>query len=197
MDPDILCVCEVILFLYVFSVYFLLVCPCRPIRAMPVVMTNSLGQMALNSPPILTTTTGVPVTVASTSASTAPKLVIQALPTMLPAGSKAGEKITIITIPANQLATLMQANPSGHVTQLIQAKPVTAQLAQAAIKPQLILAKPATVAQALPQMSVQSQLAPTKSSIQPPKRDAVQSDVAAEALPTSSSPAVSVEKLSS
>ncbi|CAI5677296.1 ETS-related transcription factor Elf-2a isoform X1 [Oreochromis aureus] len=169
----------------------------RPIRAMPVVMTNSLGQMALNSPPILTTTTGVPVTVASTSASTAPKLVIQALPTMLPAGSKAGEKITIITIPANQLATLMQANPSGQVTQLIQAKPVTAQLAQAAIKPQLILAKPAAMAQALPQMSVQSQLAPTKSSILPPKREAVQSDVAAEALPTSSSPAVSVEKLSS
>uniref|UniRef100_A0AAX7UF15 ETS domain-containing protein n=1 Tax=Astatotilapia calliptera TaxID=8154 RepID=A0AAX7UF15_ASTCA len=169
----------------------------RPIRAMPVVMTNSLGQMALNSPPILTTTTGVPVTVASTSASTAPKLVIQALPTMLPAGTKAGEKITIITIPANQLATLMQANPSGQVTQLIQAKPVTAQLAQAAIKPQLILAKPATMAQALPQMSVQSHLAPTKSPIQPPKRDAVQSDVAAEALPTSSSPAVSVEKLSS
>ncbi|XP_068508023.1 ETS-related transcription factor Elf-2 isoform X2 [Syngnathus scovelli] len=127
----------------------------RPIRAMPVVMTNSLGQVTLNSSPILTTTAGTPVTVASVNA--APKLVIQTLPTMLPSGSKAGEKITIITIPANQLATLMQANPSGHVTQLIQAKPVTTHLAQAFAKPvtnpavhlavgtpvpQLILAKP-------------------------------------------------------
>ncbi|XP_037118747.1 ETS-related transcription factor Elf-2-like isoform X3 [Syngnathus acus] len=127
----------------------------RPIRAMPVVMTNSLGQVTLNTSPILTTTAGTPVTVASANA--APKLVIQTLPTMLPSGSKAGEKITIITIPANQLATLMQANPSGHVTQLIQAKPVTTHLAQAFAKPvttpavhlavgtpvpQLMLAKP-------------------------------------------------------
>uniref|UniRef100_A0A3Q2C892 ETS-related transcription factor Elf-2-like n=1 Tax=Cyprinodon variegatus TaxID=28743 RepID=A0A3Q2C892_CYPVA len=67
----------------------------RPIRAVPLVMTNSLGQVTLNSSPILTTASGVPVS------SAAPKLVIQALPTMLPAGSKAGEKITIITIPAN------------------------------------------------------------------------------------------------
>lgn len=177
----------------------------RPIRAMPVVMTNSLGQVTLNSPPILTTTTGVPVTVASTSTSTAPKLVIQALPTMLPAGSKAGEKITIITIPANQLATLMQANPSGQVTQLIQAKPITTQLAQAAVKPQLILAKPAAVAQALPQLSVQvgqPQSAPTETPIQPQKLstsqpEAALSEVPAEALPPSSSPAASVEKPSS
>uniref|UniRef100_A0A3Q0S582 E74-like factor 2a (ets domain transcription factor) n=1 Tax=Amphilophus citrinellus TaxID=61819 RepID=A0A3Q0S582_AMPCI len=176
--------------------------PCRPIRAMPVVMTNSLGQVTLNSPPILTTTTGVPVTVASTSTSTAPKLVIQALPTMLPAGSKAGEKITIITIPANQLATLMQANPSGQVTQLIQAKPITTQLAQATVKPQLILAKPAAVAQALPQLSVQvgqPQSAPTETPIQPQKLstsqpEAALSEVPAEALPPSSSPAASVEK---
>uniref|UniRef100_A0A3B5BE87 E74-like factor 2a (ets domain transcription factor) n=1 Tax=Stegastes partitus TaxID=144197 RepID=A0A3B5BE87_9TELE len=136
--------------------FFPCVLSCRPIRAMPVVMTNSLGQMTLNSSSILTTT-GVPVTVANASASAPPKLVIQALPTVLPAGSK-GEKITIITIPANQLATLMQANTSGQVTQLIQAKPVATQLAQAAVKqataaptvqlaagrsaPQLILAKP-------------------------------------------------------
>uniref|UniRef100_A0A3B5BJ02 E74-like factor 2a (ets domain transcription factor) n=1 Tax=Stegastes partitus TaxID=144197 RepID=A0A3B5BJ02_9TELE len=149
--------------------FFPCVLSCRPIRAMPVVMTNSLGQMTLNSSSILTTT-GVPVTVANASASAPPKLVIQALPTVLPAGSK-GEKITIITIPANQLATLMQANTSGQVTQLIQAKPVATQLAQAAVKqataaptvqlaagrsaPQLILAKPAAVAQPLPQLSVQ------------------------------------------
>ncbi|XP_023184407.1 ETS-related transcription factor Elf-2-like isoform X3 [Xiphophorus maculatus] len=138
----------------------------RPLRAMPLVMTNSLGQVTLNSSPILTTT-GVPVTVAKASTSAPPKLVIQALPTMLPAGSKAGEKITIITIPANQLATLMQTNPPGQVAQIIQAKPVATQLTPAAIKPagiqlapgrtapQLILAKPAAVAQALPQLSVQ------------------------------------------
>ncbi|XP_013877530.1 ETS-related transcription factor Elf-2, partial [Austrofundulus limnaeus] len=88
----------------------------RPIRTMPVVMTNPLGQVTLNSSPILTTTTGVPVGVANASSSAPPKLVIQALPTMLPAGSKAGEKITIITIPANQLATLMQTTSTGQVT---------------------------------------------------------------------------------
>ncbi|XP_042349461.1 ETS-related transcription factor Elf-2-like isoform X2 [Plectropomus leopardus] len=184
----------------------------RPIRAMPVVMTNSLGQVTLNSSPILTTT-GVPVTVANASAGAPPKLVIQALPTMLPAGSKAGEKITIITIPANQLATLMQANPSGQVTQLIQAKPVATQLAHAATKPattaptvqltagrptpQLILAKPAAVAQPLPQLSVQVSQphpAPPKTPTQPPKPpssqpQAAQSEVAAEAPPPSSPPA--------
>lgn len=136
---------------------------------MPVVMTNSLGQVTLNSSPILATTTGVPVGMANNSPSAPPKLVIQALPTMLPAGSKAGEKITIITIPANQLATLMQTNSPGQVTQIIQAKPVATPLApQAAVKPaaavqlaagctapQLIFAKPAAVAQPLPQLSVQ------------------------------------------
>ncbi|XP_056137420.1 ETS-related transcription factor Elf-2a [Lampris incognitus] len=170
----------------------------RTIRAMPMVMTNSLGQVTLNSSPIFTTTSGVPVTVANSTASGPPKLVIQALPTMLPAGSKTGEKITIITIPANQLATLMQANPSGQLTQLIQAKPVTTQLAQTSGKPataattvqlttgrpapQLILAKPAAVAQSLPQLSVQvsgcqgSQshsapslvVKPVKTTVQPP-----------------------------
>ncbi|XP_061691740.1 ETS-related transcription factor Elf-2-like isoform X2 [Syngnathoides biaculeatus] len=127
----------------------------RPIRAMPLVMTNSLGQVTLNSSSVLTNTAGAPVTVGS--ASTPPKLVIQTLPSMLQSGSKTGEKITIITIPANQLATLMQANPSAQVTQLIQAKPVTTHVAQAVTKsattptvplasgtpvPQLILAKP-------------------------------------------------------
>ncbi|KAM9357278.1 ETS-related transcription factor Elf-2-like isoform 2-T2 [Symphorus nematophorus] len=189
----------------------------RPIRAMPVVMANSLGQVTLNSSSILTT--GVPVTVANASASAPPKLVIQALPTMLPAGSKAGEKITIITIPANQLATLMQANPTGQITQLIQAKPVATQLAQhaAAAKPaagtpavqlaagrstpQLILAKPAAVAQPLPQLSVQVSQphpAPPKTPTQPPKTsssqpEAAQSEVAPEAPPPSSPPAASAE----
>lgn len=111
---------------------------------MPVVMTNSLGQMTLNPSSILTT--GVPV-----SGAQHPKLVIQTLPTMLPAGSKAGEKITIITIPANQLAALMPASPSTQVAQLIHAKPPvatsTVHLAGAPAAgraaPQLILAKPA------------------------------------------------------
>ncbi|XP_067374436.1 ETS-related transcription factor Elf-2a isoform X2 [Channa argus] len=193
----------------------------RPIRAMPVVMTNSLGQVTLNSSPILTTTTGVPVTVANATASAPPKLVIQALPTMLPAGSKGGEKITIITIPANQLATLMQANTLGQVTQLFQAKPVATQLTQATTKPaasaaptvqltagrstpQLILAKPAAVAQPLPQLSLQvSQPHPV-----PPKTpsqalkpsslpEEAQSEVTAETLPPSSSPAASAETPSS
>ncbi|XP_023131809.2 ETS-related transcription factor Elf-2a isoform X1 [Amphiprion ocellaris] len=193
----------------------------RSIRAMPVVMTNSLGQVTLNSSPILTTTAGVPVTVANTSGSAPPKLVIQALPTVLPASSKAGEKITIITIPANQLATLMQANPTGQVTQLIQAKPVATQLAQAAVKPpsaapavqlaagrsapQLILAKPAVVAQPLPQLSVQvsqPHSAHPKTPTQPQKPssgqpEAAQSGAAADAPPPSSPPAASAETPSS
>ncbi|XP_047441584.1 ETS-related transcription factor Elf-2-like isoform X1 [Mugil cephalus] len=189
----------------------------RSIRAMPVVMTNSLGQMTLNSSSILTTASGVPVTVANATAGAPPKLVIQALPTMLPTSSKAGEKITIITIPANQLATLMQANPSGQLTQLIQAKPVATQPGQATVKPgvtastvqlaagrsgpQLILAKPAAVAQPLPQLSVQvsqphsgSPKSPTQpqkpSSIQP---EAAQSEVVVEALPPSNLPETSAE----
>ncbi|CAL8358673.1 unnamed protein product [Merluccius merluccius] len=148
----------------------------RSIRAVPMVMTNSLGQVTLNSSSIFTTTTttGVPLTVGNSAGSTPPKLVIQALPSVLPAGgAKAAEKITIITIPANQLATLMQANSSGQLTQFIQAKALagthlaqvghkaatttttTLQLAPGRSVPQLILAKPAAVAQALPQLSVQ------------------------------------------
>ncbi|KAM9741237.1 ETS-related transcription factor Elf-2a isoform 2-T2 [Menidia menidia] len=161
----------------------------RPIRAMPVVMTNSLGQVTLNSSSILTAATaGVPVTMGGASTSTAPKLVIQALPTMLPAGSKAGEKITIITIPANQLATLMQTNSSGQLAQLIQAKPVghqltaiktspaapAVQLAAGRSAPQLILAKPAAVAQALPQISLQVSQPPPAAPPQPQRASAGQ-----------------------
>ncbi|XP_078117146.1 ETS-related transcription factor Elf-2a [Sander vitreus] len=192
----------------------------RSIRAMPLVMTNSLGQVTLNSSSILTTTTGVPVTVGNASASAPPKLVIQALPAMLPAGSKAGEKITIITIPANQLAALMQGNPSAQLAQLFQAKPVATQLAHSAAKPaataptvqltagrptpHLILAKPAAVAQPLPQLSVHvSQPHPHPS---PPKTPtpqprsqpkATQSEAAAAAPPPTSPPAASAETASS
>nr|XP_015821457.2 ETS-related transcription factor Elf-2a isoform X2 [Nothobranchius furzeri] len=164
----------------------------RPIRAMPVVMASSLGQVTLNSSPILTTTTGVPVTVTNPSTSTPPKLVIQALPTMLPASSKAGEKITIITIPANQLATLMQTNPTGQVTQVLQAKAVQTSLARASSTPtihlaagrptpQLILAKPAAVAQTLPQLSVRVSQ-PLSSPPQPPQPEAELVQVKAEPL---------------
>lgn len=146
----------------------------RPVQAMPVVMTNSLGQVTLNSSSILTT-------VANASASAPPKLVIQALPTVLPTNSKAGEKITIITIPANQLATLMQANSSGQITQLIQTKPAastpTVQLTGSRPTPQLILAKPAAIAQPLPQLSVQvgqQHPGPPKTPYQQPKPSNIQ-----------------------
>ncbi|KAF7654191.1 hypothetical protein LDENG_00073040 [Lucifuga dentata] len=174
----------------------------RPIRAMPVVMTNSLGQVTLNSSSILS--------VANSSAT--PKLVIQALPTVLPAGSKAGEKITIITIPANQLTTLMQTNPTAQVTQFLHGKHIATQVAQAGTKstatvqltagrltPQLILAKPAAVVQPLPQLSVQTHPAPSKTPIQPPtpssnQPEATQSDPTAEAPPTSSVPAEPLQR---
>ncbi|XP_035505448.1 ETS-related transcription factor Elf-2a isoform X2 [Scophthalmus maximus] len=186
----------------------------RPLRAMPLVM-NSLGQVTLNSSSILTTSAGLPVTMANAPAGTTPKLVIQALPTMLPAGSKAGEKITIITIPANQLATLMQATSTGQLAQLIQSRPVATQLQQqAAAKPaagaaptvqviagrsapQLILAKPAAVAQRLPQLQVsQPHAALVKVPPQPPKLsscqpEAAQSEAAVEAPRPSSPPAAS------
>ncbi|XP_068570296.1 ETS-related transcription factor Elf-2-like isoform X2 [Cebidichthys violaceus] len=184
----------------------------RSIRAMPVVMTNSLGQVTLNSSSILTTAAGVPVTVANASAGAPPKLIIQALPTMLPAGSKMGEKITIITIPASQLATLMQANPSGQIAQLFQAKPVATQSVLGAAKqaaaastiqltagrptPHLILAKPAAVAQPLPQLSVpitQPHPAPTKTPTQPSKPPSSQPEAAADEAP----PAESAESTSS
>ena len=92
---------------------------------MPMVMTNSLGQVTLNSSPIFTTTStaGGPLTMGGSSGGPPPKLVIQAMPSVLPAaGAKAGEKITIITIPANQLASLMQANSAGQLTQFLQAR---------------------------------------------------------------------------
>ncbi|XP_058505285.1 ETS-related transcription factor Elf-2-like isoform X3 [Solea solea] len=185
----------------------------RPIRAMPVVMTNSLGQVTLNSTSILTTTTGVPVTVANAMASTPSKLVIQAMPTVLPTSSKTGEKITIITIPANQLATLMQGNPTGHLTQLIQAKTFTTHLPQHTVEPstvqvmasscsapQLILAKPAALAQKLPQLQV-SHPHTTLAKVPTPQPkpplcqpEAVQSEVVIAEVPQPSSPATASGK---
>lgn len=157
---------------------------------MPVVMTNSLGQVTLNSSSILTT--GVPV-----SGAQQPKLVIQALPTMLPAGSKAGEKITIITIPANQLAALVPATPSGQVAQLIQAKPSmatsTVHLAGAPAAgrpaPQLILAKPAVT-----QLAVQGGAlrTPIPQQQKPVEAESAQSSqVSSSSPPLSSAPAES------
>lgn len=163
---------------------------------MPVVMTNSLGQVTLNSSSILTT--GVPVTVANASASTPPKLVIQALPTVLPTSSKAGEKITIITIPANQLATLMQANSPGQITQLIQTKSAAStpsvQIAGGRPTPQLILAKPAAVAQPLPQLSVQvgrAQPGPPKAPSQQPKPSNAQPENTQPEAPSAAPPLTS------
>nr|XP_046180577.1 ETS-related transcription factor Elf-2-like isoform X1 [Oncorhynchus gorbuscha] len=112
--------------------------------AMPMVMTTTLGQMTLNSSTVFTTQ--APITLGNTHAS-GPKLVIQTLPTMMPSGAKSGEKITIITIPAAQLAQLTQGNLSaqlsGQLAQLIQAKPVT-QLIQAKPVTQLVQVKPVT-----------------------------------------------------
>uniref|UniRef100_A0A8C7SS43 E74-like factor 2a (ets domain transcription factor) n=1 Tax=Oncorhynchus mykiss TaxID=8022 RepID=A0A8C7SS43_ONCMY len=140
--------------------------------AMPMVMTTTLGQMTLNSSTVFTTQ--APITLGNTHAG-GPKLVIQTLPAMMPAGAKSGEKITIITIPAAQLAQLTQGNLSAQlsgqlaqliqakpVTQLVQAKPVT-QLVQAKPAPPLILAKPVTVTQQPPAASPvgKPQLPPT------------------------------------
>ncbi|CAB1337247.1 unnamed protein product [Coregonus sp. 'balchen'] len=112
--------------------------------AMPMVMTTTLGQMTLNSSTVFTTQ--APITLGNAHAG-GPKLVIQTLPAMMPAGAKSGEKITIITIPAAQLAQLTQGNLSaqlsGQLAQLMQAKPVT-QLVQAKPVTQLVQAKPVT-----------------------------------------------------
>ncbi|TNN31076.1 ETS-related transcription factor Elf-2 [Liparis tanakae] len=171
----------------------------RPIRALPVVMTNSLGQVTLNSNSILTTASGVPLTLGNASAGAPPKLVIQAMPTMMAAGSKAGEKITIITIPASQLATLMQANPSGQIAQLFQAKPVATQMAHGGAKQiqltagrplqqqqqqHLVLARPAAVAQPVPQLTIrfnQPHSFPPKAPSQPSKPPSGQPEAAAAA----------------
>ncbi|XP_010900494.1 ETS-related transcription factor Elf-2a [Esox lucius] len=126
----------------------------RTVRlAMPMVMTTTLGQMTLNSSTVFTSQ--APITLGNAHAG-GPKLVIQTLPAMVPAGAKSGEKITIITIPAAQLSQLTQGGLSGQLAQLIQAKPVaqmmpakptTYQVVQKPAPP-LLLAKPVTLTQA-------------------------------------------------
>uniref|UniRef100_A0A3P8X8X6 ETS domain-containing protein n=1 Tax=Esox lucius TaxID=8010 RepID=A0A3P8X8X6_ESOLU len=111
------------------------------------------NDMTLNSSTVFTSQ--APITLGNAHAG-GPKLVIQTLPAMVPAGAKSGEKITIITIPAAQLSQLTQGGLSGQLAQLIQAKPVaqmmpakptTYQVVQKPAPP-LLLAKPVTLTQA-------------------------------------------------
>lgn len=86
----------------------------------PVVMTTALGQkistvaVPSHNPSLLTT---APTSIATVTGSNAPKVLIQTVPTMMPATAENGDKITvqlakIITIPAAQLAQCqLQAAP--------------------------------------------------------------------------------------
>ncbi|XP_056317453.1 ETS-related transcription factor Elf-2b isoform X1 [Danio aesculapii] len=92
----------------------------RVAMQVPVVMTNSLGQkistVAVQSanPSLLTT---APTNTGSPTGTNAPKVLIQTMPTMVPATAENGDKITvqlakIITIPASQLTQCqLQAKP--------------------------------------------------------------------------------------
>ncbi|XP_050961882.1 ETS-related transcription factor Elf-2b isoform X1 [Labeo rohita] len=92
----------------------------RVAMQVPVVMTNSLGQkistVAVQSanPSLLTT---APTNTGSGAGANAPKVLIQTMPTMVPATAENGDKITvqlakIITIPATQLTQCqLQAKP--------------------------------------------------------------------------------------
>uniref|UniRef100_A0A8C1V6P3 E74-like factor 2b (ets domain transcription factor) n=1 Tax=Cyprinus carpio TaxID=7962 RepID=A0A8C1V6P3_CYPCA len=92
----------------------------RVAMQVPVVMTNSLGQkistVAVQSanPSLLTT---APTNTGSATGANAPKVLIQTMPTMVPATAENGDKITvqlakIITIPASQLTQCqLQAKP--------------------------------------------------------------------------------------
>ncbi|NP_954689.1 ETS-related transcription factor Elf-2b [Danio rerio] len=92
----------------------------RVAMQVPVVMTNSLGQkistVAVQStnPSLLTT---APTNTGSPTGTNAPKVLIQTMPTMVPATAENGDKITvqlakIITIPATQLTQCqLQAKP--------------------------------------------------------------------------------------
>lgn len=86
----------------------------------PVVMTNSLGQkistVAVQSANSSLFTTA-PTNTGSATGANAPKVLIQTMPTMVPATAENGDKITfqlakIITIPATQLTQCqLQAKP--------------------------------------------------------------------------------------
>ncbi|KAK7162057.1 hypothetical protein R3I94_004646 [Phoxinus phoxinus] len=92
----------------------------RVAMQVPVVMTNSLGQkistVAVQSanPSLFTT---APTNAGSASGMNAPKVLIQTMPTMVPATAENGDRITvqlakIITIPASQLTQCqLQAKP--------------------------------------------------------------------------------------
>ncbi|XP_028834245.1 ETS-related transcription factor Elf-2b isoform X2 [Denticeps clupeoides] len=93
----------------------------RVAMQVPVVMTTSLGQkistVAVQSPnPSLLTT--APTSIATGTGTNAPKVLIQTVPTMVPATAENGDKITvqlakIITIPAAQLAQCqLQTKPT-------------------------------------------------------------------------------------
>lgn len=90
----------------------------------PVVMTNSLGQkistMTVQSanPSILTT---APTNTGTGAGGNAPKVLIQTMPTMVPATAENGDKITvqlakIITIPASQLTQCQLQTKPGTPT---------------------------------------------------------------------------------
>lgn len=92
----------------------------RVAMQVPVVMTNSLGQkistVAVQSanPSLFTT---APTNAGSPTGMNAPKVLIQTMPTMVPATAENGDRITvqlakIITIPATQLTQCqLQAKP--------------------------------------------------------------------------------------
>lgn len=117
----------------------------------PVVMTTALGQkistvaVPSHNPSLLTT---APTSIATVTGTNAPKVLIQTVPTMMPATAENGDKITvqlakIITIPAAQLAQCqLQAAPAkpGAGTGLVGGTPaginlVGAPLAVRAISP--------------------------------------------------------------
>ncbi|KTG44151.1 hypothetical protein cypCar_00026473 [Cyprinus carpio] len=96
----------------------------RVAMQMPVVMTNSLGQkistVAVQStnPSLLTT---APTNTGSATGANAPKVLIQTIPTMVPATAENGDKITvqlakIITIPATQLTQCQLQTKPGTPT---------------------------------------------------------------------------------
>ncbi|XP_042579610.1 ETS-related transcription factor Elf-2-like isoform X1 [Cyprinus carpio] len=96
----------------------------RVAMQMPVVMTNSLGQkistVAVQStnPSLLTT---APTNTGSATGANAPKVLIQTMPTMVPATAENGDKITvqlakIITIPATQLTQCQLQTKPGTPT---------------------------------------------------------------------------------
>ncbi|KAL2097433.1 hypothetical protein ACEWY4_006640 [Coilia grayii] len=100
----------------------------RVAMQVPVVMTTALGQkistvaVPSHNPSLLTT---APTSIATVTGTNAPKVLIQTVPTMMPATAENGNKITvqlakIITIPAAQLAQCqLQTAPAKPGTGLV------------------------------------------------------------------------------